>query len=211
MRLLRDKYPPYASALCGLALILILAGCNTGNLSAAPPESAAPSATVASTNPPVNGALRVGDRVVVELTGNPEVIQPVGQEIASDGTIKLPFIGKVLAAGKTPAQLQIDIQDLYIPKYYKHVNVTVTPPLRFFSVGGQVEKGDRFPYTAPITVSAAIQAAGGFNPYANKKKVQLTRPDGTIIIINCIDVLKHPDRDPPVYPGDKIDVPRRYW
>jgi len=210
MRHLRDGFPLDANILCCLALTLALAGCDTAGVSSPPPERPA-FAAGASTNSPANGALRVGDRVVVELTGNPEVIQPVGQEIAADGTIKLPFIGTIQAAGKSPAQLQNDIQEAYVPKYYRHVNVTVTPPMRYFTVGGQVNKGDRFPYTAPITVTAAIQTAGGFDPYANKKKVQLTRVDGKVIIVNCLEVLKHPDLDPPVYPGDKIDVPRRFW
>ena len=133
------------------------------------------------------------------------------QEIAPDGTIQLRFIGHIQAAGKTPSQLQNDIEETYVPAWYKHVSVSVTTPMRFFYVGGQVIKGDRFPYTSPITVTAAIQAAGGFDPYANKKKVRLTRVDGTVLIINCLDVLKRPELDQPVYPGDKIDVPRRFW
>jgi polysaccharide export outer membrane protein len=190
---------------------IVLAACVPGNVSAAPPETPEAPPAAASTNLPSNGALRVGDRVVVELTGNMETIQPVAQEIASDGTIKLPYIGKILAEGKTPAVLQNDIQEAYVPAWYKHINVTVTPPLRYFSVGGQVTKPDRFAYTAPITVTAAIQAAGDFTPFANKKKVQLTRVNGKVIIINCLEVLKHPELDPPVYPGDKVDVPRRFW
>jgi protein involved in polysaccharide export with SLBB domain len=159
----------------------------------------------------VFGPLRVGDRVKVELTGTPETIQPIEQEIAADGTITLPFIGHVDATNKTPGELQNDIEKLYVPAWYKHINVTVTPPMRFFYVGGQVNKGDRFPYTGPITVTSAIQTAGGFDPFANKKKVRLTRVDGKVLFVNCVEVLDHPEKDPPVYPGDKIDVPRRFW
>ncbi len=60
-------------------------------------------------------------------------------------------------------------------------------------------------------MTSAIQTAGGFDPFANKKKVRLTRVDGKVIFVNCVEVLDHPEKDPPVYPGDKIDVPRRFW
>src|SRR5579862_6933746 len=146
MRLLRDDMPRHAIALCSLAVILALSGCDTGSPSPPPPGHVS---RATSTNTLGVGALRVGDRVVVEFqTGNSEVIPSVPQEIAADGSIKLPFVGNILAVGKTPAQLQNDIQEAYIPKYYQHLNVTVTMPTRFFSVGGFVNKGDRFPYTA---------------------------------------------------------------
>jgi polysaccharide export outer membrane protein len=210
MRLIRDGILFSANALCWLALTVALVGCDTGKVSAAPPTTPPPAASTA-TNAYAKGALRVGDRVVVELTGTGEALQPIPQEIMTDGTIRLPFIDTIAAAGKTPGQLQNDIHEAYVPAWYKHLSVTVTTPMRFFYVGGQVLKGDRFPYTSPITVTAAIQAAGGFDPYANKKKVRLTRVDGQVIIVNCLEVLKRPELDPPVYPGDKIDVPRRFW
>jgi protein involved in polysaccharide export with SLBB domain len=194
-----------------MALTVALVGCDTGKVSAAPPATP-PSSESSTTNGYVKGALRVGDHVAVELLGTGENLLPIQKEIASDGTIGgLPFIEKIQAAGKTAAQLESDIHEAYVPAWYKHLSVTVTTPMRFFYVGGQVLKGDRFPYTSPITVTAAIQAAGGFDPYANKKKVRLTRVDGNVIIVNCLEVLKRPELDPPVYPGDKIDVPRRFW
>jgi protein involved in polysaccharide export with SLBB domain len=208
MRLIRNCSTLSASALCWLALTSVLIGLDAGQVAAAPSETPPPAA---STNTYVRGALRVGDHVSVELTGTGETVAPIQQEISSDGTIRLPFIDTIVAVGKTPGQLQNDIHEAYVPAWYKHLSVTVTTPLRFFYVGGQVLKGDRFPYTSPITVTAAIQAAGGFDPYANRKKVRLTRVDGTVIIINCLEVLKNPAKDPPVYPGDKIDVPRRFW
>ncbi len=210
MRLLTSIMPRYLNTLCLFFLAAALAGCQSD--APTPPISHAPVATDPAVNTTV-GPLRVGDRVKVVLTGTPESNLPIEQEqdIAADQTIQLNYIGKVRAAGLTPAELQEEIQTNYVPKFYKHINVTVTPPLHTFFVGGEVVKGDRFPYTGPITVMDAIKTAGGFTPFARKKAVQLTRVDGSIIIVNCIEVLKHPEKDPPVYPGDKVDVPRRFW
>jgi polysaccharide biosynthesis/export protein VpsN len=215
MRLLENCAPPCKLAVCCLALTLATVGCGTDKPASDPPHPTNPPTQPVvmgvGTNSSSFGPLRVGDRVVVEMTGTPETIQPFAQDISADGTISMNYIGHVQAAGKTPGELQDEIQAAYVPAWYKHLSVSVTPPQRFFSVGGQVNKGDRFPWTGPTTVTRAIQAAGGFDPFAAKKKVRLTRVDGTVIIVDCIDVLDHPEKDPPVYPGDKVDVPRRYW
>jgi protein involved in polysaccharide export with SLBB domain len=60
------------------------------------------------------------------------------------------------------------------------------------------------------TVTTAIQAAGDFTEFANKKKVWLTRPGQKPVRVNVIDALKDPAKDLTVFPGDRIDVPRRW-
>jgi len=153
--------------------------------------------------------LRIGDRVKVELSGIPDKMDPIEQDIKEDGTINLPYIGAIAAAGKSPSQLERDITDAYVPKWFLHINITVTPTARFFYVMGMVINSGRIPYAGPITVLGAIAAAGDFTPFANKKHVQITRVNGKIEYINCVKALKHPELDLFVYPGDKITVPRR--
>jgi protein involved in polysaccharide export with SLBB domain len=65
-------------------------------------------------------------------------------------------------------------------------------------------------YGPSITVTKAIQTAGDFTEFANKKKVKLTRKDGSIYTVNCIKALEDPTQDLEVYPGDTIHVPR-HW
>jgi protein involved in polysaccharide export with SLBB domain len=156
---------------------------------------------------------QIGDRIKVELTGTPDMFQPQEQDIHPDGSIQLPFINRVMAAGVSPSKLEEDIHALYVPRYFTHITVTITPMARFFFVGGQVNNnaGGRILYTGPITVMGAIQAAGDFTPFANKRHVQITRADGTIEHVNCNDAINHPKRDLPVYPNDRILVPRRSW
>ena len=50
------------------------------------------------------------------LTGLPETIEPHVEPIKEDGTITLPDIGPVQAAGKTAGELQNEIYNLYVPK-----------------------------------------------------------------------------------------------
>jgi protein involved in polysaccharide export with SLBB domain len=57
----------------------------------------------------------------------------------------------------------------------------------------------------------AISAAGDFTDFANKRKVRLTTADGHTKIINVRKAIEDPQYDVPVYPGDKIFVPRRFF
>ncbi len=195
-------------AVAGLLMgSLLLTGCLTGS-----PKTAQPN-TAAQTNAPVNVAnipFRAGDKVRIELTGAPTQIPPIEEEIKEDGTISLMHLGSVNIVGKTPAQAEEMIQTNYVPAYFLHLTVTVNPLDRFFYVGGLVNRPSEQRYNGPMTVTKAIQAAGDFTDFASRKNVQLTRVGGKIEIVNYDEVLKHPELDPPVYPGDKIDVFRRW-
>ena len=79
---------------------------------------------------------------------------------------------------------------------------------RFYYVGGEVKGGGQRPYTGRITATQAIEAAGGFTDFSNKKKVQIIRADGRIQWLNAKAALKDPKLDLWIYPGDKIHVRR---
>ncbi len=130
--------------------------------------------------------------------------------IADDGTITLPLIGTVQAAGKTPGELQDIITGLYVPKYYVRLAVTVTAPNRVYYVGGEVVHPGPEEYIGETTVTKAIQAAGDFTQFASHT-VWLTRADGTRIKVKVNDALSDSSKDPAIYPGDQIHVPRRYF
>jgi protein involved in polysaccharide export with SLBB domain len=208
MRLLRIL-PQKMCVLCWLALTMMLAGCGA-NSPKTPPTK--PDQTGGDNKDFREDPLRIGDRITVELSGIPDIILPNTTDIKDDGSINMPYIGRITAAGKSPSQLEQEITALYVPHWYTHIGVTVTPLIRYFFVGGQVmgAGGGRIQYTGPITLLGAIQAAGDFNPFANRRNVQVTRANGTILHVNCIKAIKRPDLDIPIYPGDRIFVKRRF-
>ena len=156
---------------------------------------------------------REGDLVTVTFSGLEvsQALQPHEERVKEDGTITLPIIGSVLARGKTSGELQKEIQDKYVPKYYQRLVVTVKSLDSFYTVGGEVKMPGSQLWRGEITVTQAIQSAGDFTDFANKKKVLLVRANGTRIKVNCIKALEDPQLDPKVLPGDKITVPRRWW
>ena len=90
------------------------------------------------------------------------------------------------------------------------LNVSVHAEGRYFYVDGYVKIPSRQPHQGELTVLKAIAAAGGFNEFANKKKVLLTRANKQQFTVDCVKALKDPRLDLPIYPGDKITVPQRY-
>lgn len=194
-----------------LSIGFLFAGCET----AYDPGDADVSVGSATASPATGNAdadrFRMGDMVKVTFSGI-EPISPHEERIKDDGNITLSMIGSVKAVGRTPGELQKELYDLYVPKFYKPnsgFNVTVQAPERVYYVGGEVRKSGPVLYIGETTVTKAIQAAGDFTDFAKKSKVTLTRADGTSIKVNCNKAIKDPRFDPPVFPGDKIYVPRR--
>jgi polysaccharide export outer membrane protein len=163
---------------------------------------------------PRNGAdvarFRIGETVFVIFSGTPMPFDPHEEPIKEDGTITLSYIGAVYAAGKTAGELQREIHDAYVPKYFVRLTVTVKSGDRIYYVGGEVRTPARQFYVGDTTVTKAIQAAGGLTDFANHSKVWLIRATtGQRIKVDYDEALKNPAKDPPVYPDDQINVAKR--
>jgi len=185
-------------------LALALAGCKSPDYSGEllPPDGV----TTFSNLPP----LQVGDTVTVTLSGIPDPPLPQEKPINDDGTITLPEVGRIQAAGKTPGEFEKSVHDTYVPAIYTHLDVTVkTTSDRVYFVRGEVKAPGRLIYTGPITVTKVITSAGDFTDFANRKKVYLIRSNGKRFRLNCDKILNGDAPDPPVFPGDQIEVKRR--
>jgi polysaccharide export outer membrane protein len=154
--------------------------------------------------------LAVGDTVTITLSDIPEAPLPEEKPIQGDGTISMPYIGRVDAAGKTPGELEDYLKSLYVPKIYTHLSVTVkTTGDRVYFVRGEVHQPGRLIYVGPITVTKAITSAGDFTDFANHGKVFLIRANGKRFRLDCDKILDGRLPDPPVFPGDQIEVKRK--
>jgi protein involved in polysaccharide export with SLBB domain len=158
-------------------------------------------------------AFHIGE--VITVTGVPFSNDPTltishTERIGEDGTISLLYIGQVKAVGKTASQLQKEIHDLYVPKYYNGLNVTVLGDAKFFYVDGEVRASGKYEYPGEMTVVKAISVAGGFTDFARKSKVQVTH-GGHKLTVDVPKAIDDPRLDVPVYPGDSIHIPRRIW
>ena len=192
-------------------LMLALAGCSLFSNNGKKLDVMAPPGP--DTTKPIVPRLQIGDVVIVTFSGLPsEDYTPQEKPIKEDGSITLPDIGRVDAAGKTPGELEDIIHDLYVPKVVKHLNVTVKNTASYvYYVRGEVKGPGRQIYTGPITVSKAITSAGDFTELANRSSVWLTRVNGDRFKLNLNRILDGEDPDPPVYPGDQVQVNKRIF
>jgi polysaccharide export outer membrane protein len=189
---------------CLLALTLIVSGCIT--------TDTPPPPTTHSNGPSQSDYLQVGDRLRIgfsglNLTDSPLPSAPMDVQITDSGNVSLPLVGGIKAAGKTIGQLEVDIRDAYVPKLYRNLNVSVTTE-RFYFVGGEVKNPSRQLYLGGVTVLRAIQTAGDFTDFADRKHVLLVRANGEKHEVNCKKALNDRNLDLPVFPGDTITVPR---
>jgi len=82
---------------------------------------------------------------------------------------------------------------------------------RVYYVRGEVKAPGRQEYVGQITVTKAITSVGDFTDYANRHKVWLTRSNGQRFKLDCVAILDGEQPDPPVFPGDQIEVTRRLF
>jgi polysaccharide export outer membrane protein len=155
--------------------------------------------------------MNVGDTITITYDGIPDLPAPQEKTINEDGTITLSDIGTIKVVGKSTGEIENIIHDLYVPKVYNHLNVTVKAGDRVYYVRGEVKAPGRQIYVGQITVTKAITSAGDFDDFANKRNVILTRANGKRFVINCDKILNGDAPDPGVYPGDQIDVQRRMF
>ncbi len=153
----------------------------------------------------------VGETVNISFSGTPDQILPHEEIIKEDGNITLSLIGSIRAVGKTAGELQNEIHDLYVPKYFVRLTVTVKPGDLVYYVRGEVRQPGRQLYVGEITVTKAIASAGDFTDFANHSNILLTRANGQRIKVNGDKALQDSSKDPHVYPGDQIVVDRKIW
>jgi polysaccharide biosynthesis/export protein VpsN len=152
-------------------------------------------------------SLRPGDSLIITLQGVPD---PSSNQVQIDdqGLITLPFVGPLTAAGATTANLSQRIREIYLErKIYTAVDVSVSVTERYVYVGGEVIRPGRIIWTPDLTVTKAVQSAGGFTLYAKEARVSLVR-DRIAYPINVQLAERNPAEDPRLMPGDSIQVPK---
>jgi polysaccharide biosynthesis/export protein len=106
------------------------------------------------------------------------------QPIRRDGKMALPLIGEVVAAGKTPAQFEKELNELYAKQIVSTDPITVQITSSTFPVfvTGAVMRPGKVLSDRPITALEAILESGGFDyGRANTKSVRILRnQEGTM-------------------------------
>jgi polysaccharide biosynthesis/export protein len=157
----------------------------------------------------------VADRLAIKVWKNPDLSTEA--LVRPDGTITMPLIGDLTAAGRTPTQLRDEITR-QLANYIRDESAVVTIAVvgvnsYSFTVSGNVEHAGIFKSEKYVTVLEAVQLAGGPNRYASADRMKLMRKDKNgqirVIPVNYDDIVtgKRPEANLALFAGDEIYVP----
>ena len=144
------------------------------------------------------------DRVRLKVYGEPDITGEY--EVDNNGNVSIPLAGHIRAAGLTTRQLERAIASALSKGIVRDPRVNVEVALyRPYYILGEVKKGGEYPYRLGLTVMDAVASAGGFTYRANENKVYLRRSGAGVEEVHALDA------PVPVFPGDNIRIPERYF
>ena len=160
--------------------------------------------------------LGVGDVIGINVWENQNL--SVEATIRADGTITMPLVGDLKAAGETPTSLKTRIKT-QLQAYVKMQGTEVTVAVKSwksyrFTIQGEVSKAGVFSSDQFLTVSDALALAGGLTRFAKRNEITLLRKDKKSGEVRHIPLDyeslasgKRPDMNIIVLSGDTIWVP----
>lgn len=165
------------------------------------------------------GQIQVGKAITITILGVPA--EEKGRidgayRVAENGTINMPFVGAVRAAGMRPEALAAILE-----ARYRDAQIYRTPTFQVVAdvegaaldeavvhLGGQVGRPGPVKFQRGLTLWQAIQAAGGPTPFGTLKRVKVLRAGKQ----RQYDVTQLQFMQIPLEPSDTIEVPqKRPW
>ena len=187
----------------GLLLLFCVVLLATSGLGARLSESAS-AQTLAPAEPASSYVLGPNDRIRLKVYGESDITGEY--EIDSTGNVSVPLAGHLKAAGLTTRQLERSITSALSKGIVRDPRVNVEIAIyRPYYILGEVKKSGEYPYRLGLTVMDAVASAGGFTYRANENKVFLRRSG------NGAEETYALDAPVPVFPGDNIRIPERYF
>ncbi len=179
---------------------LSAAGCDEVSNFVAPPGAAN-----IPVPPPMATRFHAGDKIKLVVIGEDKITGEY--EVDSSGDISVPVAGTLRAAGLGKRELEAAVASKLREGQYL-LNPMVTADIaafRPFYVLGEVEKPGEYPYHSGLNILSAVAVAGGDTYRANASRALIQRAGET-------SFREYPlSPEVPVYPGDLIKIPERYF
>ncbi len=154
------------------------------------------------------------DLLKITVLDEPDLSQPY--RVDSDGYITFPYIGRVLAGGLNPGDLQDRIKSMLSPAYIRNPQVRVEIDQyksQSVMVSGEVRQPGKIPMTGAMTVLEALAAAGSPTQAASSeltiarpRKPGDDLPDSEIVRVNWRDLALGKGTDVVLQDGDRLNI-----
>lgn len=147
--------------------------------------------------------LGTGDKLKVTVFGEEDASGEY--EIDATGAISAKLLGRLQVKGLTVSEVEALLFDQYRSHgYFKNPRISIElTNLRPFFILGEVEKRGSYPYVNGLTVAQAVAIAGGYTYRASRSSITIQRVGAP--------KEEHASENTPVYPGDIVRVPERYF
>lgn len=187
-------------AIIGLLATLLLTGCGAGSVT----SSATPPSPTAAASDPSAYRLGANDKVRVIVFGEDQLSGEY--QVDSTGSVALPLVGEISAAGKSPREFEEAVRTAYANGYVRDPKISIEVlDFRPYYILGEVKKPGEYPYRTGLTVISAIAAAEGYTYRANTAAVLIDRPG------QAGQLKVRATANEPIYPGDVITVNERFF
>ncbi|MCQ8876516.1 polysaccharide export protein [Pseudoalteromonas shioyasakiensis] len=128
------------------------------------------SSNAAIANKPKNYILGPGDTIEIKVFGQPDL--DVRALLGNSGEVNYPFLGKVVLAGMTIAEVERILTSGLAPNYLVNPDVYAQViEYRPFYIHGEVKKPGGYSYHPGMTVNQAVALAGGLTERASIEKI----------------------------------------
>lgn len=207
-----------------LSLVIVCGSVRAQSFSAGQSETASDKSTAATADAPADvvasskahdATYIIGnnDHLAISVWKEPELTKSI--PVRSDGKISLPLVGEIQATGRTPLQLEQQIETK-LKDFITTPEVTVIVEQvnsKKFNILGEISKPGSYSLAVAPTIMDAIAVAGGFKDFAKKTGVYILRKGAngseSRISFNYKDFIKgkNPDQNVKLEPNDTIIVP----
>lgn len=197
-----------------LAVILIaLGGCSSGSSKIPAGIEALPVATGGQGNTPPVETYRIGlqDELNVTVFREPDLsLEEVVVDVA--GNFGMPLLGQIKAYGKTPKELEQEIQDALNARFLRNARVAVSVQKATsytFSIAGEVKKPGTYAIPGRVSLLQSIAIGEGSTSRARLSEVLVFRTvDGKRYVarFNVANIRKGRELDPELQSGDLVVI-----
>jgi polysaccharide export outer membrane protein len=178
--------------------------------------SSEPRSRAALPPPSERSVVGPSDVFTMEIVGEKEL--PSEYQIASDGTVDLPYLHTVKVAGMEPQDIARLVRERLIEKDILRDPTVIVQVKEYNSrrvtLLGQVARPGTFALRPGMTLVDAISMAGGLTAIAKSGNVRITRNTGkkTVTVVLDLDAINDGDADDvPLQAGDRIFVEERLF
>jgi len=166
--------------------------------------------------------LAIGDVLSFRIVEDEE--EPINMIVTDSGDLEIPYLGRFPAENRTCKQLARELKAALEKEFYYQATVIIAVNSmtksrgKVYLVGPVRMPGPQdLPSDEVLTVSKAILRAGGFNDFADRKHVKITRESGAgkgdkeTLVVDVGQIFDNgkTEKDVVLNPGDLIYIPDR--